>query len=282
VVILNLVFTEGQEVKEFLLENRQSFEAKLLSEAENVRDKIEEILLTGNIDLLNNAHKVVLYVVGNQEEKLVAFAKEEGISWAKYSLTLALKLEWVQAIRRTLWNFLYRYDQLSHKSVSHDDFYSLEKKINEQIDQFLNNFFISYSKYKDELLEAQKKLVENLSVPIIPVSSRICVLPLIGDMDCYRIAMIEEKVLMEIAKSQIQILIMDLSGISEMATAIANQLLRIIDGISMMGAKAVITGLRPEVVREMIREGISFTGMADLKGTLQQALNHYLTVPLNS
>ncbi|WCK55106.1 STAS domain-containing protein [Aneurinibacillus sp. Ricciae_BoGa-3] len=279
---MNLVFKEGQDVKEFLLENRESFEDKLLSEAENVRDKIEEIQLTGNIDLLSNAHKVVLYVVGYQEENLVAFAKQEGISWAKHSLTLALKLEWVHAIRRTLWNFLYRYDQLSHKSVSHDDFYSLEKKINEQIDQFLNNFFISYSKFKDELLDAQKRLVENLSVPIIPVSSRICVLPLIGDIDCYRIAMIEEKVLMEIAKSQIHILMMDLSGISEMAPAIANQLLRIIDGISMMGAEAVITGLRPEVVREMIREGISFTGTARLKGTLQQALNDYLVLPLNS
>ncbi|WP_152623466.1 STAS domain-containing protein [Aneurinibacillus migulanus] len=278
---MNLIFKEGQEIMEFLAQNRQIFEEQLLSEAKNVRDKIEQIQLTGNIDLLNNAHKVVLYVVGYQDEKLISFAKEEGIAWAKYSLTLALKLEWIHAIRRTLWNFLYQYDQLSNKPITYEDFYNLEKKINEQIDQFLNNFFISYSKYKDKLIEEQKKLVENLSVPIIPISPTICVLPLIGEIDCYRINMIEEKVLMEIGKLQIQTLIMDLSGISQMEAVIANHLLRIIDGISMMGSRAVITGLRPEVVKQMINEGISFTGVADLKSSLQQALKDYLVTSLN-
>jgi rsbT co-antagonist protein RsbR len=278
---LGLTFKEGQGIKEFLIQNRQVFAKKLLSEAKNVRGKIDEIQLAGNIDLLNNAHKVVLYVVGHQEEELVSFAKQEGVAWAKYSLTLALKLEWVHAIRRTMWDFLYQYDQVSNKSITHEDFYAMEKKINEQIDQFLNNFFISYSKYKDKLIEEQRRLVENLSVPIIPISSTICVLPLIGEMDSFRVAMIEEKVLMEVGKLQIQTLIMDFSGISEMEPAIANHLLRIIDGISMMGGRTVITGLRPEVVRKMINEGISFIGMADLKGSLQQALREYLIIPSN-
>jgi rsbT co-antagonist protein RsbR len=282
VFTLNLIFEEGQGIKEFLIQNRQVFEEKLLSEAQNVRGKIEEIQLTGNIDLLSNAHRVIMYVVGHQEEELIAFAKQEGIAWAKYNLTLALKLEWVHAIRRTLWNFLYQYDQVNNKSITREDFYAMEKKINEQIDQFLNNFFICYSKYKDELIEEQKRLVENLSVPVIPISSTICVLPLIGEMDAYRVAMIEEKVLMEIGKLQIQTLVMDLSGISQMEAVIANHLLRIIDGISMMGSTVVITGLRPEVVRQMIHEGISFTGMADMKGSLQQALKEYLVVHPNT
>jgi rsbT co-antagonist protein RsbR len=281
VFTLTFTYEEGQGIKEFLSQNKQDFEEKLLSEAENVRGKIKEIQLKGNIDLLSNAHKVIMYVVGHQKEELIAFAKQEGIAWAKYNLTLALKLEWVKAIRATLWKFLYHYDRLTNKAVNLEDFYSMEEKINEQIDEFLNNFFISYSKYKDELIEEQKKLVENLSVPIIPISSAICVLPLIGEMDAYRVAMIKEKVLMEVGKSQIQTLIIDLSGISHMEAVIANHLLQIIDGISMMGGTVVMTGLRPEVVREMIHEGISFTGMADMKGSLQQALKKYLVIPAN-
>jgi rsbT co-antagonist protein RsbR len=281
VFTLDLIFKEGQAIKEFLLGNKQAFEEMLLSEALNVRGKIEEIQLMGNIDLLSNAHRVVMYVVGHQDEELISFAKQEGIVWAKHELTLSLKLEWVHAIRRTLWNFLFRYDQLSNKPISYESFYTMEKKINEQVDQFLNNFFLTYSKYKDELIQGQKRLVENLSVPLIPISSTICVLPLIGEMDDYRIAMVQEKVLMGIAKLQIQILIMDLSGISEMEAAITSKLLRIIDGVSMMGGKTVITGLRPEVVRKMINNGISFSGMADMKGTLQQALKDYLIAPAN-
>src|SRR5690606_9223772 len=144
----------------------------------------------------------------------IAFARQEGVAWAEHSLTLFLKLEWVQAIRRTMWHFLYQYDKIKKQDKVSEDFYHMEKVVNDYVDQFLNNFFISYSDYKDEMLKSQRKLVEHLSVPIIPVSTSVAVLPLIGMIDSYRIQTIEEKVLMDIASIKIQTLIMDLSGIA--------------------------------------------------------------------
>lgn len=40
---------------------------------------------------------------------------------------------------------------------------------------------------------AQKELVENLSVPIIPITPTICILPLIGAVDLYRTNILEKK-----------------------------------------------------------------------------------------
>nr|WP_077625224.1 STAS domain-containing protein [Sediminibacillus massiliensis] len=260
---------------DFLKENRALFEEKLLSEAVNVRDKIEEIRVIGNINLLKNAQKLVLHVVDEEKEELVAFAQQEGIAWAKFSLTLAFKLEWVQAIRRTLWHFLYEYDKLSERPVDRIAFYDLESKINEQIDEFLNNFFISYSRYKDDLIESQRQMVEKLSVPIIPISSSICILPLIGSIDAYRSEIIEEKILLEIGKLRIQTLIIDLSGIVEIETEVMQEFLNVLDGISMMGCKPVITGIRSEVARNLIQNGVSFEQKAVTSGTLEQALNLY-------
>ncbi|MFP7415906.1 STAS domain-containing protein, partial [Priestia filamentosa] len=51
---------------------------------------------------------------------------------------------------------------------------------------------------------------------------------------------------------------------------------KVLDGINMMGCKSVITGLRPELVREMIHLGINFNQKAITKGTLQQSLKDYL------
>lgn len=274
---MSLVFKEDQQIKEFLIQNRQNFEGKLLTEAKNVKEKIEEIHLIGNINLLENAHKLVLFVVEQRDEELVAFARVEGIAWAKHSLTLAFKLEWVQAIRRTLWNFLYNYDRLNGIATSRDDFFAMEKRMNEKIDQFLNEFFITYSKYKDELIESQREMVVKLSVPIIPISHTVCILPLIGTVDSFRASTIEEKVLREVGSLHIQTLIMDLSGIAEMEPEVIDHILKILDGLSMMGCKAVITGLRPEIVRKLIHMGISFDRKAETKGTLQQALKEYLT-----
>lgn len=273
---MSFVYDEDK-IMEFLLQNKSEFEEYLLSAAVNVRDKIEEILLIGNVDLLNNAHKLVRYIVEQNETDLIAFAEQEGVTWATHSMTLSFKLEWIQALRRTLWTFLYKFEQ--EKKVFIEDskvFFDLEKIVNEKVDEFLKSFFVSYSDYKDKLILAQQNLVENLSVPIIPITSTTCVLPLIGTIDYSRIQIIEEKVLMEIGKLRIQTLILDLSGIIEIEVEMITDLMKILDGTAMMGCKAVVTGLRPEVVTKMIRSGIQLDNKAETKGTLQQALKDYL------
>ncbi|CAH0199960.1 STAS domain-containing protein [Peribacillus frigoritolerans] len=275
---MSFVYDEDK-IMEFLLQNKSEFEEYLLSAAVNVRDKIEEILLIGNVDLLNNAHKLVRYIVEQNETDLIAFAEQEGVTWATHSLTLSFKLEWIQALRRTLWTFLYKFEQ-EKKAFIEDSkvFFDLEKIVNEKVDEFLKSFFVSYSDYKDKLILAQQNLVENLSVPIIPITSTTCVLPLIGTIDYSRIQIIEEKVLMEIGKLRIQTLILDLSGIIEIEVEMITDLMKILDGTAMMGCKAVVTGLRPEVVTKMIRSGIQLDNKAETKGTLQQALKDYLVV----
>lgn len=269
---------EEDKIMGFLLDKKEEFEYRILEEAVNVREKIEEILLIGNIDLLNNAHKLVQFIVEQNEEAIISFAEQEGEAWATHSLTLSFKLEWVQAIRRTLWTFLYEYEQIHEACKDVKVFFDLEKKVNEQVDQFLKAFFISYSDYKDRLILSQQNLVKNLSVPIIPITPSMCILPLIGEMDDSRMYIIEEKVLIEIGRLRIQTLILDLSGIIDTEITVLRKLMNILDGTAMMGCKAVITGLRPEIVTKMVRAGVCFENKAETKGTLQQALQDYLNI----
>lgn len=266
---------QNEELKNYIQSYKHEFEQMLLSQAVNVRDKIDEILRIGDIDLINNAHKLVSYVIDGKNNDLQSFARQEGIAWATHSLTLAFKLEWVQAIRRTLWAFVEKYNQ--HKgNDSIENFFIVEKHLNNGIDQFLNAFFINYSTYKDSLLLAQRQLVENLSVPIIPITQSTAILPLIGTIDSFRTQILEEKVLMEIGNLHIQTLIMDLSGIAEIEDDIADHLTRIINGTTLMGCKTIITGLRAEVVRKIVNLGIIFDRETKTVGTLQQALTSVL------
>lgn len=265
------------ELKAFFEKNRQEFEEQLLSEAVNVRDKIDEILAIGNINLVKNAHNLTTFIIDGQEEELKSFAKQEGIAWATYSLELSFKLEWVQAIRRTLWIFIQKFEEV-HTTYSSVDFFQLEQQLNSRVDTFLNAFFINYSTYKDSLIKAHRQLVENLSVPIIPITPSVSILPLIGSVDSFRTKILEEKVLTEIGISRIQTLIMDMSGIADMEPEVIFDLMKILDGTKMMGCKTVITGLRPDVVRKMIHMDLSFDQKTETLGTLQQALKEYLAV----
>lgn len=275
---MNSALEKREALQTYLKGQKDNFEQALLSEAINVKGKIDEILKIGNIDLLNNAHKLVGYIIQGKEQEVISFAEQEGKAWATHALTLEFKLEWVQAIRRTLWNFIRQYDELHDETIERNAYYELEKQINDVVDQFLNTFFITYSKYKDNQIEQQKKLVENLSVPIIPISKSICVLPLIGSIDDYRANIIEEKALMAISENAIQTLIIDLSGIADMEENVIDYLLKMIDGAKMMGCDPVVTGLRPEIVRKMVRLGVSFGKKALTKATLQQALQEFMIV----
>lgn len=277
VVWLNLDNSKAASLTEFFVQNQETFEKRLLMEAVNVQDKIDEILKIGNINLLDNAHKLVLYVVEGREHEAILFARTEGVAWAKHSLTLAFKLDWMQAVRRVLWDFLYNYDRINDHSKNREQFYSLEKRINELLDLFLSHFFMSYSQFKDDLIRSQREMVEDLSVPIIPLTPSVSILPLIGSIDELRLEIIEEKVLFQIGNDRIETLVIDLSGALEMHYDIMKQLLNLIEGVKMMGCQTVITGLRPEIVKMMIRSGLSFENKAATKGTLQHALVDYLT-----
>lgn len=262
-------------LREYIVQNNLDFEKKLLSEAVNVREKINEILTIGNIDLINNAHKLVLFIIDGKENDLKLFAKQEGIAWATHSIPLTFKLEWIQAIRRALWSFIeaFHHQKLNNETI---EFFDLEQNINSLVDQFLNTFFINYSTYKDSLITAQRELVEKLSVPIIPINPNVSILPLIGAIDSFRTSILEEKVLNEIGESLIQTLIIDLSGIAEMEPDVIDRVRSITNGTTMMGCNTIITGLRPDVVRKMVSLGISFDRNTKTLGTLQQALKEYI------
>src|SRR5690606_17732669 len=129
------------------IEHKQEFEDELLNEAVNVREKIEEIRQIGNINLVVNAHRLILYVLEAKELELISFAKQEGKVWAEFSITLSFKLEWIQSIRRTLWKFLQKYGSFNEFFSNKDEFFEVERSLNKQIDQFLHYFFISYSDF---------------------------------------------------------------------------------------------------------------------------------------
>jgi rsbT co-antagonist protein RsbR len=267
-------YQDSYQFIEFFEANSQVFTETLLKEAVTVKDKIEEILRVGNIDLVANAHTLVVYIIEEKDQELHTFAEQEGIAWATHSLAISFKLEWVQAIRRTLWVFFQKYAESKSNNKSYN-FFEMEKQINNRVDYFLNSFFISYTKYKDSLINAQKELVKNLSVPIIPINHSVSILPLIGAIDAQRTEILEDKVLTAISEMRIQTLIMDLSGVADISADDVYRLIQIIDGASLMGCNTVITGLRKAVVRKVTDLGNMLNEKTKTLGTLQQALNEY-------
>ncbi|WP_274365289.1 ATP-binding protein [Paenibacillus thermotolerans] len=273
VVTLNLMFTEQQEFSHYFTDNQDKFDEILKHRWKETFESVKDSS-AGSMDfVLQSARQVVLLLNESNEHGLIIHAKEHGRNWAKNNLDLILKLEWIQTLRKLYWDFLYNY--YSNIELEQKQFFEIERKVNSNLDTYLKHFSSSFSEYKNELLQAQREVIEELSVPVIPLSDHIAILPIVGTMDTLRAKKIQESVLEQIFRLKIKRIIIDLSAVAYMDTAIVSHLFKIVNGIGIQGCKAVITGIRPEITNTMVELGIALQDKVETRGTLQQAIEEY-------
>lgn len=102
---------------------------------------------------------------------------------------------------------------------------------------------------KIDQIERQQAAILALSTPAIQVWEGVLVLPLIGVIDEQRVTQLTTYLLNEIKERRAPHTILDLTGITELTETSARHLLRVIDAVALLGAEAMLCGLRPEVAQ---------------------------------
>lgn len=122
-------------------------------------------------------------------------------------------------------------------------------------------------------LQHQADALRELATPVMPLAEDVIAMPLIGEIDPTRGQQILDALLVGIAEARARIAIIDITGVRHLDRGGAQALLRAAQAIELLGATAVLTGIRPGiartlvalevdlgalVVRSTLREGISF------------------------
>lgn len=124
---------------------------------------------------------------------------------------------------------------------------------------------------QQETIAAQRLLIRELSTPIIPISDDILIMPLIGALDSVRATQVIESLLQTIVEHGARFMIIDITGIAVVDTAVAHHLLQAARAIQLLGAQIVLVGISPEVAQTMIGLGIDFSSLIT-HATLQTGL----------
>ncbi len=125
-------------------------------------------------------------------------------------------------------------------------------------------------------LRAQQKVVLELSTPVIRIWDQILVLPLIGSVDSVRAQQIMESVLVKIGETHSNVIIIDITGVPVIDTMVASHLIKTVSAARLLGAKAIITGINPEIAQTLVHLGIDLTEIvtnSNLARGLQSALS---------
>ncbi len=112
-----------------------------------------------------------------------------------------------------------------------------------------------HARLHDEMISMQAMALAELSTPLIPISERVVVMPLIGSLDEQRAQRVLDTLLHGLAGSGAQIAILDITGVPVVDTQVANALIRAAQSVKLLGAQVVLTGIRPEVAQTLVGLG---------------------------
>lgn len=121
------------------------------------------------------------------------------------------------------------------------------------------------------LTQEQQASIVRLSSPIIEVWQDVLIVPLIGAVSADRAAMVMESLLASVVERHAAFAILDLTGIDSVDTATAQHLIKIIDGLGLLGCQGVVTGIRPMVAQTMVGLGFDLSQVRTLR-SLKEAL----------
>ncbi len=128
---------------------------------------------------------------------------------------------------------------------------------------------------QQEIIDAQKRALAELSTPTVPVLSGVVVMPLSGTIDTQRSQQIMEALLMTVVAQQAEVAIVDITGVPVVDTSVAHHLLQVGRASEMLGAEFMLVGISAEVAQTIVSMGVDLTGIAT-RANLQSGIEYAL------
>ncbi|HLL75817.1 MAG TPA: PAS domain S-box protein [Pyrinomonadaceae bacterium] len=124
---------------------------------------------------------------------------------------------------------------------------------------------------RQEVIDTQQSLLAELSTPLVPLKEGVVMMPLIGAMNPERAAQMLEALLGGVTSLGARVAIIDVTGVREVDTHIANMLVRAAQAVRLLGAQVALTGVRASVAQVLVHLGVNLNEITTRR-TLQDGI----------
>jgi rsbT co-antagonist protein RsbR len=129
----------------------------------------------------------------------------------------------------------------------------------------------TYARMTNQKISRQSQALMEMSTPVTAIWQDILMLPIVGIIDSKRSQDIMDAVLSKIGETRSKVIIMDISGVGVVDTAVANHLIKITKATKLMGCECTISGVSPAIAQTIVELGIN-VGEVRTTATLRDAL----------
>lgn len=110
-------------------------------------------------------------------------------------------------------------------------------------------------------LAEQRRTIEDLETPVLEIWDGILALPLIGSVDTRRAQTMNERLLQRIVETGSEIVLVDISAVPLVDTAVSRHLLETVTAARLLGAEVIIVGLNAVTAMTLVQLGESLSGV---------------------
>lgn len=130
----------------------------------------------------------------------------------------------------------------------------------------------SYMTGRESVIREQQESMLELSTPVVELWKGVLAIPLIGSLDSNRTQIVMEALLEKIVQTESEIAIIDITGVPTVDTMVAQHLLKTVTAAKLMGARCIISGIRPQIAATIVHLGVEL-GDVITKSSLADAFS---------
>lgn len=269
-----------QELYDYILENSGNITSKWFTAksdfdgsfySNNPNPEIDQVLLEQHGLTIRTVAYAFLEEENGFQEQLLLWAETVAKSRIEHNTPIHDVIQALNKTRETIWFYVEHFANDHLDEVNNTHILKWSRLFNTAFDQLIHSFSSRYYELSNNRLNAQQDLINELSIPIIPILDGVGVLPVIGEIDTTRARSLLEDVPYKCVEVGINKLFIDISSVTFMDTMVANEMFHLIDVLQLLGIKTSLSGIRPEVAQASIQLGVDFGNISTFS-SLKQAL----------
>jgi anti-anti-sigma factor len=184
---------------------------------------------------------------------------------------------WVELVN------LFRHDVLARVFAGGEPEHRLEdvQAVDRWLDDAIAAFAQAFVSANEGVIARQQQAIRQLSTPVLQLKPGLLILPIVGALDRERLDQMRALLLQAVRVRRARAIVLDVTGVPEIDSVAANQLIGSVTSARMMGAETIISGLSAEIAQTLVTVGIDLSlvvSAGDLQGGIELAEQHLASV----
>jgi anti-anti-sigma regulatory factor len=189
------------------------------------------------------------------------FLRAQAAGYASAEISFPSWVELIQMVRRDMVGRLVA-DERAREEV---------RCLNRWLDDAMAVFGQAFVDTSEQVIAHQQRAIRQLSTPVLQLRDGLLLLPIVGGLDTERLYQLRGGLLDAIRSRRARVVVLDVTGVPEIDSVAANQLIGTVAAARMMGAAVIVSGLSAEIAQTLVTAGIDLT-QVDSVGDLQSGI----------